>query len=210
MRPHVEPRPKHRAQLARTGLLAIGVALAVLLAVAALACCRSSRLVRGPEPHRRQQTSQAEPQQLFVDDADKALCEAIGPLMKESNDELFLAEPGKPDSPERAAAIPQFKADTLGLGDRIQKLLNEHANPPRYLDPDAPAIHRWTCFYTAKTCIRTAVPTHSTKQPTTRRSIAYGGPLAPATRWAFGGSCRRWRGRAERKFSGFILGGMWP
>ncbi|GFG54583.1 hypothetical protein MAGR_60240 [Mycolicibacterium agri] len=77
---------------------------------------------------------QAAPQQLFVDDADKALCEAIGPLMREASDRTnaFLRT-GTPDSPERLNAIAGFKAETADWANRIQKILNEHADPPRYL-----------------------------------------------------------------------------
>lgn len=90
--------------------------------------------VRGPEAQPPAATSQAEKQELFVDDADKALCEAVGPLMREETDRtnVFL-DTGEPDSPARKAAIPKFKAETLDWANRIQESLNEHANPPRYL-----------------------------------------------------------------------------
>ena len=44
----------------------------------------------------------------------------------------FLAT-GEPDSPERKSAIPKFKADTLEWAGRLQSILNDHAEPPRYL-----------------------------------------------------------------------------
>jgi hypothetical protein len=76
----------------------------------------------------------AEQQELFVEDADKALCEVIGPLMREQSDRTrnFQNE-GDSASPERLGAIPQYKAETLDWASRIQPLLNEHADPPRYL-----------------------------------------------------------------------------
>ncbi len=46
---------------------------------------------------------------------------------------MLLRTKGEPDSPERLAAIPKFKAETLEWAMRIQTLLNEHADPPRYL-----------------------------------------------------------------------------
>lgn len=107
--------------------------MAVLLGVAALVLSIIG-LTRGPEPSPPQPTSQAAPQELFVDEADKALCEVIGPLMQEETDrgKAFLNS-GEPDSPERKAAVPKFKAETVDWANRIQKLLNEHADPPRYL-----------------------------------------------------------------------------
>src|SRR5215213_3268618 len=78
-----ETGPKRR----RTGLLASGVALAVLLGVAALVLS-IIRLTRDPEspPPPESGTAEVEHQELFVDDADKALCEVIAPLMKESDE----------------------------------------------------------------------------------------------------------------------------
>ena len=119
-------------QKKRGGLLTGGVALPLLLGVVALIVSIIG-VTRGhtmPPPS----TPQAKQQELFVDDADKALCKAIGPLMKRSNDitNAFIAK-GDPDSPERRAAIPQFKADTLDLTTQLQAILNAHADPPRYL-----------------------------------------------------------------------------
>ncbi|RDH75739.1 hypothetical protein DVS77_25030 [Mycolicibacterium moriokaense] len=113
--------------------MAGGVALAVLLGVAALVLSIIG-LTSRPEPTPPPATSKAEPQELFVDDADKALCEAIAPLMREASDRTnaFLRT-GAPESPERLDAIAKFKVETLDWADRIQKILNEHADPPRYL-----------------------------------------------------------------------------
>ena len=70
----------------RTGLLATGVVLAVLLGVAALVVAIVTA-TRGHEPSPPPQIPHAEAQQLFVDDADREpLCDADGPLMKESTD----------------------------------------------------------------------------------------------------------------------------
>lgn len=116
----------------RSGVLAAGVVVSVLLGIAALVLSIFNT-VRSPEPAALAQP-QAEQQQLFVDDADKSLCEAIGPLMREASDRTnaFLRT-GTPDSPERLGAIAKFKADTLDWADRIQPVLNQHAEPPRYL-----------------------------------------------------------------------------
>jgi hypothetical protein len=125
--------PSAAPKRARTGLLASGVVLAVLLGVAALVLSIINT-VRGPEPAPPPSAPRAEPQELFVEDADKALCEAISPLMREASDRTnaFLRA-GAPESPERLDAIAKFKAETLDWANRIEKVLEEHAEPPRYL-----------------------------------------------------------------------------
>src|SRR3954466_14914700 len=67
----------------RTGLLASGVVLAVLLGAAALVLSIINT-IRGPEAAPLPEIPRAQSQELFVDEADKALCEVIAPLMKES------------------------------------------------------------------------------------------------------------------------------
>lgn len=73
-------------------------------------------------------------QELMDPAADEALCEAIGPLMREQADRSKdLSNTGTPDSSERSAAIPKFKADSLAWADKLQPLINSHSEPPRYL-----------------------------------------------------------------------------
>jgi hypothetical protein len=112
--------------------LASGVALAVVLGVVALVLSVIG-LTRSPVPQ-PPETPQAQPQDLFVEDADKALCEVIAPLMREQSDRTRnFQNLGEAASPERLGAIPRYKADTLEWARRIEPLLNEHAEPPRYL-----------------------------------------------------------------------------
>jgi len=113
--------------------LASGIALAVVLAIAALVLAIVA-LVRGPVEAPTSDAPQAQEQRVFVADADKPLCEAIAPLMREESDRTnsFL-DKGSADSPERLAAIPDYKAATAEWAERIQNVLNEHAEPPRYL-----------------------------------------------------------------------------
>jgi hypothetical protein len=112
--------------------LASGVVLAVLLGVAALVLSIIG-VTRGPEPQPAPPTSEALPQELFVDEADKSLCEAIAPLMREESERGKAFIKSDPDSPERKAAIPPFRSETLEWAGRIQTILNEHGDPPRYL-----------------------------------------------------------------------------
>lgn len=117
----------------RRGLLVpIGVATAVLLSAAALVVA----LVNGsgdasPAPV---QTQTAQPPEVFVDDADRALCQAMGPLMSESADRNnALQDLTKQNTPERKAAIPKFVSETYDWADKAQDMLNNHPDPPRFL-----------------------------------------------------------------------------
>lgn len=67
-------------------------------------------------------------------ETDRALCEAIAPLIKESTAETnsFTAL-GRPGSPERDAGIANFVARTRDWANRTQQVLDAHVNPPRYL-----------------------------------------------------------------------------
>ena len=74
-------------------MLASGVALAVLLGVAALVLSIIG-LTRSPEPASATEPPKPASQELFVEDADKALCEAIGPLMRKKANETNAFLPG--------------------------------------------------------------------------------------------------------------------
>lgn len=170
--PPASPAPK-----GRSGLLTSGVALAVLLGVAALVLSIIAT-VRGPESAPPPLTPQAAPQEIFVDDADKALCEVVGPLMREETDRTtaFLNS-GEPDSPARKAAIPKFQSETLDWAKRIEAILNDHANPPRYLTRTLQQYIDGMLLYTENL--------HDDREPdpfdnTTYESavVALGGPLA--------------------------------
>lgn len=125
--------PSTAPKRGRTGLLASGVVLAVVLGIAALVLSIIST-IRGPEPSPPPQAPQADQQQLFVDGADREFCDAMGPLMRESSDSRnALQRSGAPNTPERKAAIPQFVKDSYDWGRRAQDLLNQYSVPPRFL-----------------------------------------------------------------------------
>lgn len=124
---HVPPVPPPPRRSSRFPLwLAV---VAVLLSTAALIVAVLG-LTREPE-------QKVEPPATSVattDSNDRALCEAIAPLIKESsgnkNDFVELGEPG---SPERNAGIPNFVEITQDWVSRAQEVLDAHAEPPRYL-----------------------------------------------------------------------------
>lgn len=133
--PQTDPLPRETAapdfsleppQRRRPSLTTLGVGLAILLAVAALVMSLIALLTdSAPAPT-------ASAPKTPVADADKALCQAIGPLMKENDDRsnAFLAT-GEAGSPERDAALPKFVTDTRDWAGRTQQALDAHANPPR-------------------------------------------------------------------------------
>lgn len=114
--------------------LPLGLALgAVLLSTAALVVALIG-LVREPDQMSRTVPSPPATTATATDSGDRALCEAIAPLIKESsankNDFVELGEPG---SPERNAGIPNFVEVTQDWVSRAQEVLDAHAEPPRYL-----------------------------------------------------------------------------
>lgn len=70
---------------------------------------------------------------LFDDTADRALCEALPDLMRESmtRRNAFIATPV--DSPERKLAIPNFKKESEDWAMRMEQVIATHAQPDRYL-----------------------------------------------------------------------------
>src|SRR4051812_28805762 len=109
------PRPGRRG--------VIGVVLAIVIAVAALVVAIVA-LTREPPPAAAPATPPT-PQQGPVTDADRKLCQALAPLMKENDDRsnAFLGM-GQPGSPEQDAALPKFVTDTQDWARRTQQVLD--------------------------------------------------------------------------------------
>ena len=111
------------------------MALALLLSAAALivALTRGGNQSSAPTPVATPTASQPT---ATVDTtaADKALCEAIAPLIKESSEQknAFVAL-GRTGTPERDGGIPEFVNKTQDWVGRGQRVLDEHAEPPRYI-----------------------------------------------------------------------------
>jgi hypothetical protein len=124
----VAPPPRRTSRLpVLLSALAIGLAAAALIV----------SLVRKPESPAAATTpapaTALNQQQLFVEDADRALCQAIAPLMREIGEQNRAFAKLAPGSPEQGAAIPGYRSFIEGWTSRIQEILNSHANPPRYL-----------------------------------------------------------------------------
>jgi hypothetical protein len=167
--PYVPGLPRER----RVSAAAIGVGLTFVVAVAALVIALVA-LTSQPAPA-PPSSAPSKPQVSSADD--KALCQAIAPLMKENDDRAnaFLGT-GAPGSPERDAALPKFVSDTEDWARRTQAVLDAHANPPRFVTR---ALQRYIDdmqLFVAS--VRPGPGTQYDEAAWTDSIEAYGGPLA--------------------------------
>jgi len=133
---------------------------------------------RQPEPTPQPLTPAVQTEELFVPDADKALCEAIAPMMKESDRRnRLLTDAGSPGSPERSAVIPEYKKRTLDWAARMQKLLNEHADPPRFLTRTLQAYVDGSLLY-SENIYPNREPNKFDGAVWDSAAVDYGGPLS--------------------------------
>ena len=131
--PPAYPRPAAYGPTPRRfrGVLAgIGIVVAIALAAAALVVS----LTNTHETPAAQPTAPPADQPASTTGADRALCEAIAPLIKESSAaaKAYTAT-GNAGTPARDAATPGFISQTNDWIKRAQPVLDEHAAPPRYL-----------------------------------------------------------------------------
>jgi hypothetical protein len=157
----------------RRGLLGTGVVLAILLATAALVVAVVS--IAGQPTQGSDAVAPANPQAATA--ADRALCQAIAPLMKENDDRsnAFLAT-GQPGAPERDAALPKFVSDTRNWARRTQQALDAHANPPRFMTRTLQRyIDDMQLFVSS---VRPGPGTQYDEAAWTDSIVAYGGSLA--------------------------------
>lgn len=160
----------------RGRLVPIGVVLALVLAVAALVIALVS-LGQKPDAGERAQATNAEAPTVPATDADRELCQAIAPLMKENDDRSngFLGS-GDPGSPEQTAALPGFVTDTQDWARRTQEVLDAHAAPPRFMTR---ALQRYIDdmqLFVAS--VRPGPGTPYDEAAWTDSIVAYGGPLS--------------------------------
>ena len=120
------PRPRRF----RGVLAGLGIVVAIALAAAALVVS----LTNTHETPAAQPAPPSTNQPVSTTAADRALCEAIAPLMRESADRgKAFVNLGHTGTPERDAGIPSFASDTNNWAQRAQDVLDAHSAPPRYL-----------------------------------------------------------------------------
>lgn len=121
------PPPPRRG---RALLAGVGIALAIALAAAAL-------VVSLVSAHRNTPGTATQPeatnQSASTTESDKALCQAIAPLVKESNAEAKAYTSTANGTPERDAATPGFVNQTNDWVKRAQPVLDQYSIPPRFL-----------------------------------------------------------------------------
>lgn len=169
--PPIAP-PDHQ----RSRLVPAGVVLALLLAVSALVISLVSLGQDEPAPAAAPATDTAAPQ-VATTDADRTLCQAIAPLMKENDDRSngFLGS-GDPGSPQQTEALPGFVTDTQDWARRTQEVLDAHATPPRFMTR---ALQRYIDdmqLFVAS--VRPGPGTPYDEAAWTDSIVAYGGPLS--------------------------------
>ena len=158
-------------------LTAIGVVVGILLSAAALVVA----LTRGGQSAPATPTAQPSPSSTAAPSgdasaADKALCEAIAPLLRESIDAgKNFVNLGVSGTPERDGGIPGYRAQVEEWLQRIQPVLDSHANPPRYLTRTLQEFIDYTRAYAEN--IRPGPANDTDAAAWNNRVVAYGGPF---------------------------------
>jgi hypothetical protein len=120
----------------RTALAASGIILAVVLAASALVVALTTRVdsndSNSAAPPAGDPASSSTP--ASTEQADRALCTAIGPLMSEysATAKAWFAL-GQPGTPARDGALPKFISDTEDWVARVEVAMKEHPGvQPRF------------------------------------------------------------------------------
>src|ERR1700739_3684757 len=123
----IPPPPPRRG---RTLLAGLGITLAIALAAVALggALVSGDRNPPAAAPH-----PEATNQPASTTESDKALFQAIAPLIKQSNAEAKAYTNAANGTPERDAATPGFVNQTNDWVKRAQPVLDQYSTPPRFL-----------------------------------------------------------------------------
>jgi hypothetical protein len=123
------PAPPPPPRRGRALLAGVGIVLAIALAAAAL-------VVSLVSAHRNSPATTAQPlaqptnQSASTTESDKALCQAIAPLVKESSERgKAFVNLGHTGTPERDAGIPAYVSDTTAWVKRAQAVLDQHSTP---------------------------------------------------------------------------------
>ena len=170
------PPPPYRVDRAapRRGFFVVAGVVTILLAVAALVV---ALVALGRQPTPAAPPTSAPTQQVSTTDADRALCQAIAPLMKESDEtKNAFVRTGQAGSPEQNAALPKFVADTKDWARRTQAALDAHANPPRLMTRTLQRYIDDMQLFVAS--VRPGPGTKYDEAAWTDSIVAYGGPLA--------------------------------
>jgi hypothetical protein len=156
-------------------LVGIGVIVAILLGAAALVVSLTG-VGRQSTPSTPGTSTSATPMASGdTTEADRALCQAIVPLIKESiQDGKDFVNLGFSGTPERDGGIPAYKAKVDVWVGRVQPILDQHASPPRYLTRMTQMFIDFTQSYAES--IRPGPATDFDNTAWNDRVVALGGP----------------------------------
>jgi hypothetical protein len=173
------PPPQPSPPRGKRGLLvAGGLVLAILLATAALVVGIIGLIRPTPSTPANRTPSATSPTTSAAADttaADRQLCQAVGPLLRESNETgKAFVNLGHTGTPARDAGIPDYEASVLDWVKRIQPILDSHsaADPylRRMLQRMVDDIHSFA------TSIRPGPETDADAAAWNDATVAYGGP----------------------------------
>jgi hypothetical protein len=158
----------------RRGFLVAAGVVTILLAAAAFVV---ALVALGRQPTPTAPPTAAPTQPVSSTDADRALCEAIAPLMAES-DRVSNAwtNAGDTGTPARDAALPKYVADTQDWARRIQPVLDANGQAQPFLTRTLQRFIDDRKLLVAN--IRPGPAQDYDKEAWSDSMMAYGGPLA--------------------------------
>jgi uncharacterized membrane protein len=170
-------RPRKRGLLVAAGLVMAIVLAVAALAVGIVALKRHTPTGMVTATPGASSTSPTPPAGSNTTEADRALCNAIAPLMAESDREAHeYIDEGPAGSPQRDSAIAKYRADTQDWTRRAQAALDAHSNAQPYFKR---TLQRF--IDDQELLVANVRPGPSTKYDEAAYDdsmVAYGGPLA--------------------------------
>jgi hypothetical protein len=171
------PPVQHKSRRKRvTALSALTIALALAaLIVGIVALVRPAASSPPSLPALTEQTSTSTTATVGADSADRQLCEAVGPLLRESNETgKAFVNLGETGTPARDAGIPGYEASVLDWIKRIQPVLDRYPSADPYLRR---MLQRMVDdIHSFATSIRPGPSTDPDSAAWNDATVAYGGP----------------------------------
>jgi len=172
--PPPQPPPRNRGLLITAGLVT-----AILLATAALVVgiiAISRPTASAPANRKAPATSPTTSAATHTTAADRELCEAIAPLIRESADAgRGFVNLGPTGTPARDAGIPQYQASVSDWVERIQPILDQHPDADAFFKRTLQRFIDDTRIYA--TSIRPGPETDADAAAWNDKLVAIGGPF---------------------------------
>lgn len=173
--PHTSPP---RASALPLVLATIAVLLATGALVVSLVRESNREMTVSPPPPTTSPPTTAEltavANEIFNDEADRELCQLIGPLMKESDQGARAFAAHSNGSVEQTNAIPDYRTFTRDMANRLQSILNAHAQHSRFLARKLQRFIDDTLLYSELDSVSDEIGINTWKMSLSD----YGGPLS--------------------------------